>query len=102
MRDNKRDQHVRARGEDGVMPSLVEIVEHEHSPPEKTAPDVLAAFEKAKRQPLREAPDLMAAFDRATAIFRKGKQEQREGEGPEKHLPTPPHHHKVNDHDRER
>ncbi len=103
MRDNKRDQRVRARGEDGVMPSLVEIVDVDLAQNEKAAPDVLAAFEKAKREPKREVPDLMAAFERATAVFRKDRREQREGDGPERSRPlTPPPHREGHEPDRER
>lgn len=105
MRDNKHDQRVRARGEDGVMPSLVEIVDHEHSPPERAAPDVLAAFGKAKRGPFRETPDLMTAFERAAAAFCKAHKERVESGGLEHAKPviSPGHaHSKSDEHDRER
>ena len=85
------------------MPSLVEIVDHEHSPPERAVPDVLAAFERAKRQPLRETPDLMAAFERAAAASRKGNKEQRECEEVEKAKPfISPSQRENKDNDRER
>ncbi|MCE6978600.1 relaxase [Pseudomonas frederiksbergensis] len=103
MRDNKRDQHVRARGEDGVMPSLVDIVDHKYSPPERVAPDVLAAFEKARGGRRTDAPDLMAAFERAAEASRKGNKEQREGEGLEKSQPfISPSQRENKDNDRER
>lgn len=85
------------------MPSLVEIVDVDLAQNEKAAPDVLAAFEKAKREPKREVPDLMAAFERATAVFRKDRREQREGDGPERSRPlTPPPHREGHEPDRER
>lgn len=101
MRDQQQTQRIRARGKDGVMPSLDHLTGRKRAPGRGAAPDVMAAFEKAQA-PRSLFPDVMAAFDRATAMLRKGKQEQREGEGPEKYRPTPPHHRKANDHDRER
>ncbi len=103
MRDNKRDQRVRARGGDGVMPSLVEIVDREHSPPKRAAPDVLAAFEKAKNGQVTDAPDLMAAFERAAEASRKGNKERVESGSLEQAKPviSPPHR-KSDEHDRER
>jgi hypothetical protein len=62
MQDQKRDQRVRAHGEVGVMPSLVEVSDVKHAAIEKTAPDVLAVFEKEKRATLNKIPDLIAAF----------------------------------------
>ncbi|MCY1440420.1 hypothetical protein D9M71_566950 [compost metagenome] len=101
MRDQQQTQRIRARGKDGVMPSLDHLTGRRRAPGRGAAPDVMAAFEKAQA-PRSPFPDVMAAFDRAAAMLRKGKQEQREGEGPEKYRPTPPHHRKANDHDRER
>ncbi|MNR33969.1 hypothetical protein D3C85_1516970 [compost metagenome] len=103
MRDQQRDRRIRARGEDSVMPSLAEITGLEHAPHEKAAPDVLAAFEKAKRGQAREMPDLMAAFERATAASRKEREGKGESEGLDQAKPSvTPHHRKGNEPDRER
>jgi len=64
-RDLKRDQRVRARGEDGVMPSL-EKMEGRIKEVEKSAPDLLAEFEKAKQTPNTQVPDLIVEFERAS------------------------------------
>ncbi|MGH8334188.1 MAG: relaxase/mobilization nuclease domain-containing protein [Pseudomonas fluorescens] len=102
MRDQQQTQRIRARGKDGVMPSLDHLTGRKRAPVRGVAPDVMAAFEKAQA-PRSLFPDVIAAFDRATAMFRKGKQEQREGEGLEKTKPnTPPRHRKGDEHDRER
>lgn len=102
MRDQQQTQRIRARGKDGVMPSLDHLTGRKRAPGRGVAPDVMAAFEKAQA-PRSSFPDVMAAFDRATAMFRKGKQEQREGEGLEKSKPiTPPRHRKGDEHDRDR
>ncbi|MFZ6047415.1 relaxase/mobilization nuclease domain-containing protein [Pseudomonas sp. CR3202] len=104
MRDQQCAQHIRARGKDGAMPSLVQILPGRRRAPDRgTVPDVMAAFEQARHAPRSPIPDVMAAFERATAVFRKGKQEQREGEGLEKSRPlAPPPHRKGNEPDRER
>ncbi|MNZ11883.1 Relaxase/Mobilization nuclease domain protein [compost metagenome] len=103
MRDQQRDRRIRARGEDSVMPSLAEITGLEHAPHEKAAPDVLAAFEKAKRGQAREMPDLMAAFERATAASRKEREGKGESEGLDQaRHPATPLHRKGNEPDRER
>jgi hypothetical protein len=65
MRDLKRDQRVRDRDEDGVMPSLVKM-EGRIKEVEKPAPDLLAEFEKAKQTPDTQVPDLIAEFERAS------------------------------------
>ena len=87
IRDQQRTRRIRARGQDGVMPSLVEIAGLDRTQNGKAAPDLLAAFEKAKHAPVDKGPDLMAAFERAASASRKGKKEQREGEGLEKAKP---------------
>lgn len=103
MRDQQCAQRTQARGKDGAMPSLDQLTGRRRAPGRGTVPDVMAAFEKAQQAPRSLFPDVMAAFERATAVFRKGKQEQREGEGLEKPRPmTPPHHRKGNEPDRER
>lgn len=81
MRDNKRNQRVRARGESGLMPSLVDVAERTHTPSEKATPNVLGAFEKATKRPNGYVPDLMAAFERVAWVSRKRRQGQGEGEG---------------------
>ncbi|HDS0957256.1 hypothetical protein PshuTeo2_09840 [Pseudomonas hunanensis] len=103
MRDQQRARRIRARGKDGAMPALDQITGHRHAPSKGTVPDVMAAFEKARHASRSPFPDVMAAFERATAIFRKGKQEQREGEGPGKSRPLmPSRHSKGHEPDRER
>ncbi|MNE10268.1 hypothetical protein D3C76_811240 [compost metagenome] len=85
------------------MPSLDQIPGRRRAPGRGTAPDVLAAFEKARNAPHSPFPDLMAAFERATAAFRKERKEQREDDGLEKSRPsTPPHNRKGHEPDRER
>ncbi|MNJ70440.1 hypothetical protein D3C77_669000 [compost metagenome] len=104
MRDQQCSQRIKARGKDGAMPSLVQILPGRRRTLSRgTAPDVMAAFEQARHVSRNPFPDVMAAFERATAIFRRERQEQREGEGPEKPRPlTPPHHRKGHEPDRER
>lgn len=102
MRDQQQTQRIRARGKDGVMPSLDHLTGRKRVPGRGAAPDVMAAFERAQT-PRSLFPDVMAAFDRATALLRQGKREQREGEGLEKSKPiTQPRHRKGDEHDRER
>lgn len=63
----------------------------------------MAAFEQARQAPRNPFPDVMAAFERATAVFRRERKEQREGEGPKKPRPlTPSRHRKGHEPDRER
>ncbi|WP_236182890.1 relaxase/mobilization nuclease domain-containing protein [Pseudomonas sputi] len=102
MRDQQQTQRIRARGKDGVIPSLDRLMGRKRVQGRGAAPDVMAAFERAQT-PRSLFPDVMAAFDRATAMLRKGKQEQREGDGLEKSKPIPPpRHRKGDEHDRER
>ncbi|MDT4872354.1 hypothetical protein FQZ97_1075320 [compost metagenome] len=104
MRDQQCAQRIRARGKDGAMPSLVQILPgRRRAPGRGTVPDVMAAFEQARHAPRNPFPDVMAAFERATAVFRKERQEQREGERPEKSRPLmPSRHRKGHEPDRER
>ncbi|WP_298729258.1 relaxase/mobilization nuclease domain-containing protein [uncultured Pseudomonas sp.] len=104
MRDQQCAQRIRARGKDGAMPSLVQILPgRRRAPGRGTVPDVMAAFEQARHAPRSPFPDVMAAFERATAVLRKERREQRDGEGPEKPRPlTPSHHRKGHEPDRER
>lgn len=99
MRDQQCTQRIRGRGKEGAMPSLVQILPSDRG----AVTNVMVAFEKARNPPDSPFPDVMAAFERAAAAFRKGKQEQREGEGPEKSRPLmPPHPGKGHEPDRER
>lgn len=104
MHDQQCTQRIRARGQDGAMPSLVQILPgRRRAPGRGEVPDVMAAFEEARHAPRSPFPDVMAEFERATAVFRKERKEQREGEGPEKSRPLmPSRHRKSNEPDRER
>lgn len=104
MRDLQCAQRIRARGKDGAMPSLVQIHPgRRRSTGRGTVPDVMAAFQQARHAPRSPFPDVMAAFERATAVFRKERQEQGEGEGPENSRPLMPSlHRKGHEPDRER
>lgn len=86
------------------MPSLVQILPgRRRAPGRGTVPGVMAAFEQARHAPRSPFPDVMAAFERATAVFRKERREQHEGEGPKKSRPLmPSHHRKAHEPDRER
>lgn len=78
-RDNKRHQRVRARGDDGSMPSLVQIAGIDDKKRENAAPDLLEAFVKAKQPSQDDAPDLMAAFGRAAKERDENKEEDCSG-----------------------
>jgi Relaxase/Mobilisation nuclease domain len=65
MRDQRTDQRVRDRGEDGAMPSLVHIAGLDDATEAERDRDLLSAFEIARVGRQQEAPDLLAAFSRA-------------------------------------
>ena len=65
MRDLKRDQRVRDRGEDDMMPSLVKLPGRSGAVQEKPAPDLINEFERAKSATPSEMPDIMAEFEKS-------------------------------------
>ncbi|BBJ23069.1 relaxase/mobilization nuclease domain-containing protein [Candidatus Nitrotoga sp. AM1P] len=87
-RDNKRHERVRARGDDGSMPSLAQIAGIDNKKRERTAPDLLRAFDEAKQPSQDGAPDLMAEFRRAASERQEG--ENRNGSGSSLENARPP------------
>lgn len=83
MRDQQCVQRIRARGKDGAMPSLVQILPGRR----RAVPDVMAAFEQARHAPRSSFPDVMAAFGRATLCRKEGKEQRESGGEAEKPQP---------------
>lgn len=82
LRDQRAEQRVRDRDEDGAMPLLggppVPGREREAEPP-----DLLVAFARANsEQPQSELPDLLAAFGRAA----NAREEEKSGDGSDRGL----------------
>jgi hypothetical protein len=82
MRDRQREQRIRDRGGEAVMPSLEHLVAVEEAVDDRRDADLLAAFGKAKGEGRHEPPDLLAAFRRAA----KDREESDEGSGSESGL----------------
>lgn len=77
-RDNKRYARDRARGEVS-MPSLTDIAKTEHQN-RRAPPDLLHAFERAKKGRRTGPPDLTAVFEQAARENTKSRGGDHSGE----------------------
>ena len=75
-RDQKREQRIQDRGNDGTMPSLADITGLSNRN-ENKAFNLPNAFEQAKQSEQKTAPDLMQAFERAV---HSGDESRTDGE----------------------
>jgi hypothetical protein len=74
-RNHRRYTRDWNRGEEGVLPSLTDIAKTEHQN-RSAPPNLLHAFERAKKDSRPGPPDLMAAFEQAA----RERAESREGD----------------------
>ncbi len=65
QRDQRTEQRIRSRGEDGAMPSLARLAGPKQASERGGDTDLLSAFAGAKDRWQQEPPDLLAAFSGA-------------------------------------
>lgn len=63
LRDERKDQRLRDRGDDDRMPSVARLIDRQ--PDTVRPPDLLRAFARQGQQRGNELPDLLDAFQRA-------------------------------------
>jgi hypothetical protein len=79
-RDHRRYMRDRARGEEGAMPSLAQIVRNDNQK-RSDVPDLLRAFARAKDARHAPAPDLTDAFRQAASQRDEGRAGDDSGRG---------------------
>lgn len=90
MRDQRAEQRIRNRGEDGTMPSLVVLVEPARKNDAVTL-DLSAGFMKATEARHTDIPDLLAAFGRAARGRTRSGEREESGTGLENARPPDVH-----------
>ena len=96
-RDQQKSQRVRARGNDGQLPSLVDIAGLQNGENKNTTSNLIEAFEAAKNTKAKPAHDLMQAFEKAAQEVDEGEKDSGGSAGINKIKPLDIWHQKPRD-----